>query len=111
MNNHKAELRLADGTPVRIVGEWTPVKSYGPRAKWDHVETDVYVDEGTTFTNDDLTRLIDTVNDHYTSGEVYCYVDKHRYWQLQYLAQGKRYPSPRKRKSPMRMSKKWRNRA
>lgn len=35
-------------------------------------------------------------------------MSKEMYWSLQYLAQGKRYPSPRKRKSKMRMSKKWR---
>lgn len=35
-------------------------------------------------------------------------ISKEMYWSLQYLAQGKRYPSPRKRKSKARMSRKWR---
>jgi hypothetical protein len=30
------------------------------------------------------------------------------YWALAYFIQGKHYPSPKKRKSKMRMSKRWR---
>jgi hypothetical protein len=111
------DLRLSDGTPVRIigempVGEWTPVKSH-VMAKWDYVETDVYVDEiSGSFTSADIQALMDKVHDHYTSSEeVYFYVYKRRYWDMQYASQGKRYPSLKKRKSKARMSKKWRDRA
>ncbi len=111
MNSYNGELRLADGTPVRIVGrlpEWTPVVSEGPRAKWDSIETDVYVDGGATFTLDDIKALSDKMIDHYTWSEAYFHVSQQTYWYMQYAAQGKRYPSPKKRKSQARMSRKWR---
>jgi len=116
MNSYKGELRLADGTPVRVVGdlpvgEWTPVTSQGPRFKWDgFLEQDVHLSGTSTLSSADIDALIDQVEDHYLSPpEIYYYVSKERYWMLQYMAQGKRYPRPRRRKSEVwreRMQKK-----
>jgi hypothetical protein len=40
--------------------------------------------------------------------EIVCCISKQRYWDIQYAAQGKRYPRPKRLKSKARMSKKWR---
>lgn len=39
------------------------------------------------------------------------YMSRQMSWELEYLAQGKRYPSPKRRKSQARMSREWRGRA
>lgn len=36
------------------------------------------------------------------------YISKHTYWSFVYAQQGKRYPKERRRKSKIRMGRKWR---
>jgi|ERR1041385_1992587 hypothetical protein len=114
------ELRLPDGTRVRTVPTELPILDWSiesPDPLVESVKPDFRSMFDTTFkatgtlTQEGIASLMDMIADHYLEpSEVYVYVPNHRYWQLQYLAQGKRYPSPRRRKSQARMSKKWRGR-
>ncbi|SRR6266571_103841 len=117
-SRYDGELILPDGTHVRTVPE-LPILDWS--LERDPVEESVKPDfrsiANTTFkatgtlTSRDITSLMDMMVDHYlTPPEIYVHVPNHRYWQIQYAAQGKHYPRPRKRKSQARMSKKWRGR-
>jgi hypothetical protein len=119
-SGYNGELRLPDGTHVRTVSELPALdwRFDPPDSFAESVKPDFRSIADTTFkatgmlTSENIASLLDMMVDHYlTPPEIYCYVPTHRYLQLQYAAQGKRYPNPRKRKSQARMSKKWRNKA
>ncbi len=118
-SKYNGELRLADGTIVRTV-PGLPVLDWSLERDFDveSVKPDFRSMFNTTFkatgtlTQEDIASLLDTMVDHYLEPpEIYVYVPNHRYWQIEYARQGKWYPSPKKRKSQARMSKKWRDRA
>lgn len=115
-----SELRLEDGTPVRFIGaidlkiEYDPLMgpSDFPRYNLREPLNSPSLQASGSLICADIGALMDMMHDNFMEPqEVYYYAPIHRYWELQYLAQGKRYPSPRKRKSQARMSKKWRGRA
>lgn len=108
------ELRLADGKPVGKVVEWSfehdafePPKNDFREMFNKPIEGKI---EGTFVAGEGLNAFIDMLRSEPIQAEVTCYITKQRYWELQYLAQGKRYPNVRKCKSKIRMSKKWRYR-
>jgi len=120
MNNHKAELRLADGTVVRTVPElpaldWSSERSNSlvEALKPDFLSMfDSPIQATGTLTSADIDSLLAMIDDHcLTPSEICVYVPNHRYWQIKYAQQGKWYPRPRRRKNQARMSKKWRGRA
>jgi hypothetical protein len=113
------ELRLPDGTLVRTVPalpalDWNLEHSNSlvEALKPDFLSIfDTTFQATGTLTQEDIASLMHMVDDHcLTQPEICVYVPNHRYWQIQYAQQGKWYPRPHRRKSPMRMSKKWRMR-
>jgi hypothetical protein len=112
--NYKGELRLADGTPIGKVADWYFGHEHFDPPKYDFREMFKSIEgkiEGTFIPGDGLNAFIDSVFRDYQDSEVLVYVSQKTLWILQYLAQGKHYPSPKKRKNKSRMSKKWRNKA
>ena len=110
-SEYKGELMAADGKPMFNVKaiDWSVEydKSTEMPPKFDFRELFEHpvVKVKGTLTSEGIGVLMGMLqfdNDR----EIVCCISKQRYWELMYLAQGKRYPKPRKRKSPMRMSKK-----
>jgi len=110
-NEYKGELRLADGTPIGKVVDWSFEHEHFDLPKYDFREMFKPIEgkiEGTFIPGEGLNAFIDIIFRDYQDSEILVYVSQQTLWMLQYFAQGKRYPSPKKRKGKARMSKKWR---
>jgi len=108
-SEYKGELRLADGTPVGKVIDWSFEHEHFDPPKFDFRELFKPIEvkmEGTFTPGEGLNAFIDSMfSEVEKESTVECYVSKQTLWELQYLAQGKRYPKPRKQKSKV-----WRER-
>lgn len=85
--------------------EWHDVTPYTTATLEETIAFDSFT------VNTALLELGDALLEQYQSSDVHVFMFKETAWKLLYISQGKRYPSPRKRKSQARMSRKWRGRA
>lgn len=115
-NEYKGEIKLADGTPIGRVVDFQFEQNHDvpPAPKFDFRELfkPVTAHVVGTFTpgdglNDFIEKMFSEVE---YATEAKWYISQQTVWMLEYLAQGKRYPKPRKQKSKVwreRMKKKY----
>jgi hypothetical protein len=108
-SEYKGEIRLADGTLMGNAVDFQFEHEYFDPPKFDFREMFKPVEvkmEGTFTAGEGLNAFIDSMfSEVERESTVACYVSQQTLWMLQYAKQGKRYPSPKKRKS-----KAWRDR-
>jgi hypothetical protein len=109
MNNGEVKI----GSSILPITEWqihhrpvdAPVINFSKMIK-EMQDVSIHV-EG-TLTQQDIEALLRSMYQNARDNPYCMYVDQETLWRLEYAWEGKRYPSPRKRKSKARMSKRWR---